>query len=196
MADIQHNAITDPDIHEPKGVATALAGDIYVADGNQSGAWAAAGGIIFGEMSIAGNTDTVTPTGSGNLDLDTDYVQIDNGLWSESVTDGILVNADGYLEIVSAGTYELSFWGCFHISAGSTNLVAFKFATDNTTSTLSPRRLTRQSNNAGDIGSVAASALVPLLVGDKVSLWVACDAAATTLTMIDAGMELILLAGA
>ena len=36
---IQHNAITDPDIHEPKGASTASADQIYVSDGAGSGTW-------------------------------------------------------------------------------------------------------------------------------------------------------------
>jgi hypothetical protein len=36
---VQHSAITDPNIHEPKGVASAASGAIYVADGAGSGAW-------------------------------------------------------------------------------------------------------------------------------------------------------------
>ena len=39
MPNIEHSAITDPDIHEPKGATTADAGQIYVADGANSGAW-------------------------------------------------------------------------------------------------------------------------------------------------------------
>ena len=35
----EHNAITDPEIHEPKGVAAASADQVYVADGAGSGAW-------------------------------------------------------------------------------------------------------------------------------------------------------------
>ena len=36
---IQHNLITDPNIHEPKGISLALDGDVYVADGLGSGVW-------------------------------------------------------------------------------------------------------------------------------------------------------------
>ena len=39
MAKLEHNAIADPNIHEPKGVATAAAGALYEADGAGSGAW-------------------------------------------------------------------------------------------------------------------------------------------------------------
>lgn len=41
MASIQHSALTDPNIHEPKGITTASAGQIYVADGSSSGDWTA-----------------------------------------------------------------------------------------------------------------------------------------------------------
>jgi hypothetical protein len=37
----EHSVITDPNIHEPKGVAAASAGQVYVANGSGSGAWTA-----------------------------------------------------------------------------------------------------------------------------------------------------------
>lgn len=39
MADIQHSAITDPQIHEPKGASTASVDTVYVSNGAGSGAW-------------------------------------------------------------------------------------------------------------------------------------------------------------
>ncbi len=39
MADIQHSALTDPNLHEPKGIAAATANKVYVSDGAGSGAW-------------------------------------------------------------------------------------------------------------------------------------------------------------
>ena len=36
---VQHNVITDPDLHEPKGVASAASGTVYKADGTGSGTW-------------------------------------------------------------------------------------------------------------------------------------------------------------
>jgi hypothetical protein len=144
-------------------------------------------------MRIVGNTDTVAPTGSGDLDLDTDYVKVDTGIWVTGETSGVTFNASGYLEVVTAGLYEVSAWACFSVSAAGTNLVAFKYSVDDTTSNLSPRRLTRQSNNANDIGSVAASGFVSLPVGAKISLWVASDATSTTATILDAGITATLL---
>lgn len=39
MANKQHVSITDPDIHEPKGVSSALANLAYVSNGSGSGVW-------------------------------------------------------------------------------------------------------------------------------------------------------------
>jgi len=36
---VEHDAITDPEIHEPKGVAAASSGQVYIADGSASGDW-------------------------------------------------------------------------------------------------------------------------------------------------------------
>lgn len=36
---IQHRNIADPEIHEPKGVASAASGTLYVANGSGSGTW-------------------------------------------------------------------------------------------------------------------------------------------------------------
>jgi microcystin-dependent protein len=39
LVNIAHKNLTDPDLHEPKGISTATAGQVYVADGNGSGTW-------------------------------------------------------------------------------------------------------------------------------------------------------------
>lgn len=37
---VAHNALTGTDLHEPKGVASASSGQVYVANGSGSGSWA------------------------------------------------------------------------------------------------------------------------------------------------------------
>lgn len=39
MANIQHNTLTDPNLHEPKGVSTASVDAMYVATGTGTGSW-------------------------------------------------------------------------------------------------------------------------------------------------------------
>jgi hypothetical protein len=36
---IQHSALTDPNLHEPKGASTAANGSVYISNGAGSGAW-------------------------------------------------------------------------------------------------------------------------------------------------------------
>jgi hypothetical protein len=39
MANVNHSSLTDPYLHEPKGVSSAGAGQVYIADGAGSGTW-------------------------------------------------------------------------------------------------------------------------------------------------------------
>lgn len=41
MANVQHASLPDAELHEPKGVVNASSGEVYVADGSNSGAWTA-----------------------------------------------------------------------------------------------------------------------------------------------------------
>ena len=39
MPNIEHKDLTDPELHEPKGIAGAIANTVYVADGSGTGTW-------------------------------------------------------------------------------------------------------------------------------------------------------------
>lgn len=39
MANVNHSSLTDPYLHEPKGVAAASSGKVYVSNGSGSGTW-------------------------------------------------------------------------------------------------------------------------------------------------------------
>jgi hypothetical protein len=61
-----HSTLTGADLHEPKGVAAATAGDVYIADGAGSGSW----GVETPEgtdivSTGAGNRATLTADGAG-----------------------------------------------------------------------------------------------------------------------------------
>ena len=59
MADVEHSAITDPNIHEPKGAATASAQETYVADGAGSGDWIALQDVYTGVIADVSTAETV-----------------------------------------------------------------------------------------------------------------------------------------
>lgn len=58
MANVNHSTLTDPYLHEPKGVASASSGDVYVANGAGSGAWTAKETLI--ELSLEGYLENVS----------------------------------------------------------------------------------------------------------------------------------------
>lgn len=39
MANVNHSTLTDPYLHEPKGIASAASGEVYIANGAGTGAW-------------------------------------------------------------------------------------------------------------------------------------------------------------
>jgi hypothetical protein len=39
LANVQHSSLTDPNIHEPKGITTAAANTVYMANGSATGSW-------------------------------------------------------------------------------------------------------------------------------------------------------------
>lgn len=62
MVNISHAVLAGTEIHEPKGVATANLGEVYVADGNGSGNWSNVGTSSFTGM-IADFTWPVVQSG-------------------------------------------------------------------------------------------------------------------------------------
>jgi hypothetical protein len=56
MANVNHSTLTDPFLHEPKGVAAASSGDVYLANGAGSGSWTSRQSILtvqFPDISTA-----------------------------------------------------------------------------------------------------------------------------------------------
>ena len=58
MANVNHSTLTDPYLHEPKGVASASSGEVYVANGSGSGTWTAKETLI--ELSLEGYLEDVS----------------------------------------------------------------------------------------------------------------------------------------
>lgn len=59
----EHNVITDPELHEPKAIAVAVAGTVYVANGAGSGAWT----NLSGAATVVINAIGDFPTPSGGI---------------------------------------------------------------------------------------------------------------------------------
>lgn len=53
MTSRAHSVLTGTDLHEPKGVATATSGQIYVADGAGSGTWSSLGSATWADLGVS-----------------------------------------------------------------------------------------------------------------------------------------------
>ena len=189
---IPHKNLTGANLHEPKGIENASAGDVYIADGVDSGAWTEPGGAVYGEMKVItnGTAQTLASASDGTLNTSSDYVQVDSGIWEAGELSGMTFDSDGYLLIATSGIYTVTFFASI-ASAGAT-LGAVKFSVDNTNGTLSPRKLSRKYSAGGDVGAMAATSLVSLTAGDKFSIFTAVTTG-TDVTFIDCGASAILL---
>ena len=100
----EHKNITDPNIHEPKGVSVATVGTTYIADGAGSGAWSAIpldlSGMVI-ERLVDGFS---TATSQEPVGLDT-ALQIEFGAGETSVP--VTLDATGKVTINITGTYRV-----------------------------------------------------------------------------------------
>ena len=157
---IQHNTITDPDIHEPKGVAYATSGKVYISNGSGSGAWEYPPCKAHAELYISGGTTVHTLAGSSAYSI-----LNPSGEWTASGNEDILtVNAgNGTITLNQAGHYLITFWINFTTTAiAQGSDYNFKFALDGTTSTRTSS-VSKPTNGADKLtlsstGTVAATA--------------------------------------
>lgn len=104
MADVNHSTLSDPYLHEPKGVAAASAGEVYVADGAASGSWEPVQDIYTGVIADVSTAETV-------------YIPIPIGGTVSKVTtvlEGAITAADATLTVknsaaASMGTITVAF---------------------------------------------------------------------------------------
>lgn len=113
MADIEHVNITDPNIHEPKGVASATAGEVYVADGSGSGSW-----------------KTVYTQGFEDYENSGSAIALTSSTWTDLTNDGLGTNTlttyrlPGYSAIWNTTTHAFD-WSGAGLALGDTVDIRF-----------------------------------------------------------------------
>ena len=185
---IQHKLITDPDIHEPKGVASAVTGKVYVSNGTGSGVWTYPSGRVHGEIFIDAGATTQTLSGSSA------YAKLNPGTeWTSGVSNILtLTPANGTITLVEAGNYMVHFWCGFTTTALSSGTTYnFKYNLDGTSSsrTLSATKTT----NGADKLHVSATGLMTATAGQVLSMFVAGDATSSgqNITVTEAGLTAV-----
>ena len=190
MADIQHSAITDPNIHEPKGITTALNGQMYVADGGGSGDWKFTSGHAYGELYISNNSTAQTlAAASGTAVLNPASAWQANGF--QNVT---LTPASGTITLPQAGEYQLNFWAVFETASISSGAAYnFFYALNGTPGTR--KVYAKKTSNGVDTLHVHATGFVAASANDIVSMFVGGDgtSSGTNIIIKEAGLSALLI---
>lgn len=105
---IQHSIITDPNIHEPKGVATATSGKAYISDGAGSGTWQ--------KVQLAMGACMKASSAAATTLVTTAYQVINNAIlggtitWAVNTNEGMTTSiTDGYIQVPSTGIYHIGY---------------------------------------------------------------------------------------
>lgn len=101
MANINHSSLTDPFLHEPKGVSTATANQTYVSNGTGSGAWT----NLARAVRTTGAADQTITAGVLTI-LDFDTTEFNTGSYTVGTTGRITVPATGTYLITAGVTVE------------------------------------------------------------------------------------------
>jgi hypothetical protein len=190
MANIQHAVLTDPQLHEPKGVSTAASGKVYRANGSGSGVWVFPSGHAYGEIYIAAGVTTQTlPAASATAKLNP------SGEWTANGNSNVTLSAaNGTITVLEGGEYQLNFWVAFNTaSIGSGAKYNFHYAVNDVPS---PRKIITAKNTTGvDTLNVSATGFANLAANDVVSIYVGGDgtSSSTAITVLEAGLSLSLI---
>ena len=190
MANVQHSALTDPNIHEPKGIASASVGEVYVADGAGSGAWETIAGHSYGDLYISNNSTSFTLAAASALTkLNPSSAWVANGY--QNITPSA---ADAQFTITRSGVYQLNFWIVFQTAAIASG-AAYNFHY-NVSGTSSTRKVyvTKPTNNV-DTLHVASNGYVTLTAGQTISIYVGGDgtSSGTAIVVKEAGLNCLLI---
>lgn len=114
---IEHDAIPNAELHEPKGVSDASVDEVYVANGGGSGEWKKVGALLSTQELL-----NATSTAANQQPSTTDSpIQLELGAAQNSVSDPVMVDALGTITFNDAGLYRLDVTAHFGRS-GSTGV--------------------------------------------------------------------------
>jgi hypothetical protein len=108
MANVNHSALTDPYLHEPKGVAAANAGEVYIADGAGSGDWTQKHRHVGGHLTFSTSSPYAHSTTTSDSALNPTFTLVDNNGFSGLSSPNARIQYDGTEDISAALTATFS----------------------------------------------------------------------------------------
>lgn len=190
MANVQHNALTDPNLHEPKGIASANAGEVYIANGSGSGSWQTIAGHSYGDLYISNNSTSFTLASASALSK-----LNPSGAWVANGYQNITPSAsDGQFTITRNGIYQLDLWLVFETAAiASGSIYNFHFNINGTSSTRKVYH--KKPTNGVDTIHLASNGYVTLSAADVLSIYVGGGptSSGTAIVVKEAGFSCLLI---
>lgn len=101
MANVNHGTLTDPYLHEPKGISSASAGEVYIADGAGSGAWTQGHRHVGGFITFSTGSPYAHSTTTSDTVLNPTFTLVDNNGFTGLASPNARIRYDG-AETVSA----------------------------------------------------------------------------------------------
>jgi hypothetical protein len=117
---IEHSVMTDPELHEPKGISVAASGQVYEADGLGSGAWTTPVSLFDPADIITQPIMVATSVASSQEPsaLDTP-LQVEIGPAQNTGADPVMIDVNGLITFNEAGTYRLDVTAHFGRTGGA-----------------------------------------------------------------------------
>ena len=182
---VEHVNITDPDIHEPKGVVTATVGDVYVADGAGSGSWQTPlfeYGLIYTQDSDA---FTISSIGTTPQTM---------GFTTDGVSNVVVADsANNRLTLTLGGIYWISLTVSIEtVASGDAGIYDFKIADDGVNT---PLEIHREMSGSADSGSGSVAGIISVGANSQLTVNLSSDNGGDTddLTIHNAQLVAILL---
>lgn len=92
---VNHASLTDPEIHEPKGITSANAGDVYIADGSGSGEWKQGHFFFGGFIGYNSSSPYALSVGTSDTIINPTFTVADNSGFSGVTTPNARIIYDG-----------------------------------------------------------------------------------------------------
>ncbi len=170
MANVQHSSLTDPNLHEPKGVAAASANQLYLSNGSGSGTWTnvnrfpGTGWGKYTNTTYVGTTALAVSTTEVLLPFTTDDTVTQLPISYTGTTSGLMNLASETLQFVSTGDlHAVTVTFKVHSVSGSptyVNLILYGSSDGTTYSTLLGDKTVPLTKGAGQI--IVETSLFPV----------------------------------
>ena len=198
----EHNTITDPNIHEPKGISGAATGEVYIANGSASGSfsklpvssinttgatdgqlfiangagsrsWENSSSDVYGQMDISANGVGLATTLAADSTLNTDSDYSKiTGIWQAPSTTTNSGVTFSVDKLIVPVTGTYRIELWVSFTSPNSSVTGLKFAINDTVPYSTPK-MKRSSTASTDWGVASAHIMVDLTASDSLSLYYA-----------------------